>query len=83
MAQVIDFVIKKYGNDRLLFGAGASIGGNILNLLLGNQGLNCKLTAAFTAVNPIKFTGDGFKETLFGIYDKSIGQNFNRLLKRH
>ena len=41
------------------------------------------MAAAVTAVHPIKFTGEGFQEKLFGTCDKLIGANFDRLLKRH
>ena len=49
--EVVDYLHKKYckgkHSNRKLYGAGFSIGGNLLAKMVGIDGARCKLTAAY------------------------------------
>ena len=65
-----------------MFAIGLSMGGIILANMLGNEGSNCFLDAAFVVSIPIKmieFT-ETLRTSLYGFYDRILGRAKNKKL---
>ena len=78
--------------NRKCFSVGISMGANIMTNLLGEAGDSCFLTASYIIQCPMKIweTDLPMRDSLWGMYDKSMGSNMfnvyynhNDVLKKH
>ena len=75
--------ISAQNKDRKIFAVGCSMGANILANMLGYEGK--VVDAAVIVQAPMKkwCCGEAIKTSLFGIYDKAMGESLNKIMLRH
>jgi uncharacterized protein len=84
--QTVKWLRKKFPN-RPLFGAGFSLGGNILLNYLGEEGENCEMQAAvvFSAVWNNEVASKGLQRGWWNreVYNRALGTNMKKLFEKH
>lgn len=84
--QTVKWLRKTFPN-RPLFGAGFSLGGNIMLNYLGEEGEQCELQAAivFSAVWNNEVAAKGLGRTWWHreVYNRALGSNMKKLFERH
>ncbi|ETN40820.1 uncharacterized protein HMPREF1541_05100 [Cyphellophora europaea CBS 101466] len=84
--QTVKWLRKKFPN-RPLFGAGFSLGGNILTNYLGEEGEKCELQAAvvFSSVWNMEVAAKALQRTWWHkeVYNRALGTNMKKLFERH
>ncbi|PVH81676.1 AB-hydrolase YheT [Cadophora sp. DSE1049] len=84
--QTVKWLRKKFPN-RPLFGAGFSLGANILTNYIGEEGAACELKSAVVCSNPWNLDAGSLalQRTWLGreIYSKTMGANMKKLIERH
>ncbi|CZT13314.1 related to P.glauca late embryogenesis abundant protein and YBR177c and YPL095c [Rhynchosporium graminicola] len=84
--QTVKWLRKTFPN-RPLFGAGFSLGANILTNYIGEEGAACELKAAVICSNPWNLDAGSLalQRTWLGreIYSKTMGSNMKRLIELH
>ncbi|KAJ5046658.1 uncharacterized protein L3040_003892 [Drepanopeziza brunnea f. sp. 'multigermtubi'] len=84
--QTVKWLRKTFPN-RPLFGAGFSLGANIITNYIGEEGANCQLKSAVICSNPWNLDAGSLalQRTWLGreIYSKTMGSNMKKLIERH
>ena len=84
--QTVKWLRKTFPN-RPLFGAGFSLGGNIMINYLGEEGEHCELQAAvvFSAVWNNEVASKGLQRTWWHreVYNRALGTNMKKLFEKH
>lgn len=86
LRQTVKWLRKTFPN-RPLFGAGFSLGGNIMINYLGEEGEHCELQAAvvFSAVWNNEVASKGLQRTWWHreVYNRALGTNMKKLFEKH
>jgi uncharacterized protein len=79
--------LRKIFPNRPLFGIGFSLGANILTNYLGEEGVNCELTAAMVLSNPwnLEVGSLALQRSFLGlhVYSRAMGTNMKELFETH
>ncbi|ESQ45454.1 hypothetical protein EUTSA_v10010419mg [Eutrema salsugineum] len=68
-----------------LYAAGWSLGGNILVNYLGQESINCPLSAAVSLCNPfdLVIADEDFHKGFNNVYDKALSRSLRRIFSKH